>query len=178
MTDANENCYVFSPFFANFVAREKNPNKHNSSIQLEKNIISNLKHILPCLFLSLFSKSQTLIEGTGKTCPFLIYMYFLQKKNCNSIGPLTFCLAPLLKKKKSMFTCLNYKENNFLFLMMPLDHAKYSSYKLPHFLQLVIFFSFSFQYLVNLTTVILSIGLLGIIVLFRKSRRALPDHKP
>lgn len=34
------------------------------------------------------------------------------------------------------------------------------------------------KYLVNLTTVILSIGLLGIIVLFRKSRRALPDHKP
>lgn len=101
---------------------------------------------------------------------------FSIEKNCNSIGPFTFCLAPPLKKK-SMFTCLNYKENNFLFLMMLLDHAKYSSYKLPHFL-LLFFFSFSFQYLVNLTTLILSIGLLGIIVLFRKSRRALPDHKP
>lgn len=101
---------------------------------------------------------------------------FSIEKNCNSIGPFTFCLAPPLKKK-SMFTCLNYKENNFLFLMMPFDHAKYSSYKLPHFL-LLFFFSFSFQYLVNLTTLILSIGLLGIIFLFRKSRRALPDHKP
>lgn len=101
---------------------------------------------------------------------------FSIEKNCNSIGPFTFCLAPPLKKNQCLHVLIT-KRTTFLFLMMPLDHAKYSSYKLPHFL-LLFFFSFSFQYLVNLTTLILSIGLLGIIVLFRKSRRALPDHKP
>lgn len=34
------------------------------------------------------------------------------------------------------------------------------------------------KYLVNLTTLIFCIGLLGFIVLFKKSRRTLPDHKP
>lgn len=77
----------------------------------------------------------------------------------------TFRLPPPLKRIDII--CLKYKEKSTVVM----------NKLLPHFL-LLFFFSFSFQYLVNLTAMIFCIGLLGFIVLFKKSRRTLPDHKP